>query len=93
LIAIQETGAITPLEIGQPAIELEKPVPPAAVVIDIRSPLSSFHYQVEKVCPDQQGETILMFIVCTDLALAVLREPRAQRLQNVHIFVHMGAVT
>ena len=53
LIAVKGNGTVTPLEIGQSIINLQQTVASAAVVIDIRAPLSSFHYQVDKVSTNQ----------------------------------------
>jgi betaine lipid synthase len=43
---VKETELVPSLEIGAPAMDLAD----TATIIDITSPLSSFHYQTKKVC-------------------------------------------
>jgi betaine lipid synthase len=50
LRALKENGVVPPLEIGQSVICLDEEMPAAVTAVDIKPPLSSFHYQVEKVC-------------------------------------------
>jgi betaine lipid synthase len=50
LRALKENGVVPPLEISQSVICLDEEIPAAAMVVDVKPPLSSFHYQVEKVC-------------------------------------------
>jgi betaine lipid synthase len=49
-VAVKETEIVPPLEIGEPAMDISGSEI-AAAVIDITSPLSSFHYQVKNVSP------------------------------------------
>ena len=49
LIAVKETEHVPPLEIGEPVMELSSDALRGAAIIDITSPLSSFHYQVKNV--------------------------------------------
>lgn len=51
---VKETEIVPPLEIGEPVLAMSRGLNsdaplPVATVIDITSPLSSFHYQVKNV--------------------------------------------
>jgi betaine lipid synthase len=48
-MAVKETEMVPLLEIGEPVMGLWGGAPSGAAVIDITSPLSSFHYQVKNV--------------------------------------------
>ena len=73
LNALKETEAVPPLEIGQSVIALDELSTRTATVIDIRAPLSSFHYQVEKVCPtDVTCFRSSLSMEPTDVAPAIL---------------------
>ncbi|KAG6862216.1 hypothetical protein C0995_002146 [Termitomyces sp. Mi166 len=48
LLHDRKTRDVLPLEIGEPALDVEEMNRSAPVVIDITPPLSSFHYQVNK---------------------------------------------
>jgi betaine lipid synthase len=48
-MAAKETEFVPPLEIGEPAIDPSSSEQMKAAVVDITSPLSSFHYQVKNV--------------------------------------------
>lgn len=52
-VLLHDGGArdsVPPLEIGEPAIDIEERNKSGSVVIEITPPLSTFHYQVSKVC-------------------------------------------
>jgi hypothetical protein len=45
----EESEFVPPLEIGEPVVSVKERVFSSQTVIDITPPLSSFHYQVNKV--------------------------------------------
>lgn len=78
LVAVKEIEMVPPLQIGEPVVELSTE---RAVVIDITSPLSSFHYQVKNVCLHQFYRDFWgNFNSVAALASALLRTACAQRI-------------
>jgi hypothetical protein len=88
-MAIKETELVPPLEIGAPAVDLSGATP-GATIIDIRAPLSSFHYQVKNVSTPSSIVTNIPDIRTTAMASALLRTTHSQRIQDLHLFLHMG---
>lgn len=77
------------LEIGEPAMDLGSPAKLNDIIIDVSSPLTSFHYQVKNVSSlsmpwPSHTESV------TAVAAALLRTTDAQRVQNVYIFLYLG---
>jgi hypothetical protein len=76
LTATKESEIVPPLEIGEPAMDISQEYQPRSVIVNVTSPLSSFHYQVKNV-----SIFAVIFKAAVDrkaaLALAILRATRS----------------